>query len=80
MGARAYNRFSRDGNQIQGFLVTDIAGNPKKLFGLPVINQSEVNPEEDELVVVAVSTTLQDEICSLLEERGCSYAIYPTWR
>ena len=80
VGARAYNRFSRDGNQVRGFLVTSKAGNPDKLFGLPVVNLAAADVREDELVIVAVNTKIQDEICSLLDEKGCTYAIYPTWR
>ena len=80
IGIRVCRRLLRDGNQVQGFLVTNKAGNPETLFGLSVIAQEQVEIQDDELVIVAVNSRLQDEICSLLEKRGCKYTVYPTWR
>ena len=80
IGVRACSRFLRDGNQVLGFMVSNTTGNPEKLFGLPVVDQSTVVPGENELIIVAVNSKLQKEICSLLESRGFEYAIYPIWR
>ena len=80
IGVRVCRRFLRDGNQVRGFLVTNISGNSEKLFGLPVIEQAQADIGEDELVIVAVNNKLKPEICSLLEKRGVKFAEYPTWR
>ena len=80
IGIRVGRRLIRDGNQVRGFLVTNKEGNTEKLFGLPVLEQGLVDIREDELVIVAVNSKLQDEICGLLEKRGDKYAVCPTWR
>lgn len=80
VGIRVCRRLLRDGNQVRGVLVTKTDGNPEKLFGLPVIALQQADIREEDLVIVAVNSKLQDEICGLLEQRGCRYTVYPTWR
>lgn len=62
---------------VTGFLVTDIAGNPAELAGLPVLPMNhEIDFPENWAVIVAMAKDLQSGPASILSELGIPYFLY----
>lgn len=64
-------------SKVKGFLVTDKAGNPDHIQNIPVYQIGELE-NRDDLVLIAVSESYDEEIFGLLEEYGyinivCAY-------
>ena len=59
---------------LAGCLVTDLAGNPSRFMGKPVIAAEDWTAPADSAVVIAVAQPSQDKIAALLRKKGC--AIY----
>lgn len=62
---------------VKGFLVTERAGNPTELAGLPVLTVDEVKEfPESCAVIVAMAKDMQPEPAALLKARGIPYFLY----
>lgn len=59
---------------VGGFVVTNIKENPKKFFGLPVMEIDELT-DKNELIIVSTANRTQQEITELLKEKGYKYIV-----
>lgn len=71
IGKRILKLIKKAGMQekLKGFLVTDMEGNPTEIDGFPVFSLAQMNDKE-KTILVAVSDIWENEIMTLLEERG----------
>lgn len=77
IGRRVHMRLSDAGLEVTSFLVTERAGNPASLAGVPVEALDEIATfPENCAVIVAMSRSLCDGPAALLEQRGVRYYLY----
>ena len=76
VGKRAFKALIYLGWRVEGFLVTDMKGNPDTLFDRPVRAVDEVEPDENRYVIVAVSKRYRKDVIRNLESRGWQYDVY----
>ena len=67
---KRYRQIIKAGFPVAAFLVTFETGNPKELFGRPVIPFSNAEIDERSIVVIGVSDGYAEEITPLLDEHG----------
>ena len=60
---------------IDGFIVTDMQGNPPAVGGHPVMAVNDIDLPEDHLVLVAVGKKILPEVIKTLEEKGINYCV-----
>ena len=74
---RVYLRMQECGLPVGGFIVTSPEGNPEKLFDLPVRPIGTVERlSEDEAVVIAMASSMQDGPAEILREKGIPYFLF----
>ena len=77
LAEQIFTALTMKGFIIDGFLVTKAEGNPPALHGRPVIPLSEAgDPEEDALVIIAVTDGYKKEIEDGLAKAGWKYRYY----
>lgn len=71
IGKRIFNLINLCGKQqnVKGFIVSNIVGNPESIQGLPVFQLDEVS-DKCSTILLAVADTYQEEILELLKQKN----------